>query len=178
MAQESITKKISRVRPPRVHITYDVETGGAIEKRELPFVVGILADLSGAPDKALPPVSERKFVDIDRDNFNDVMKSIEPRIVFEAKNTLEENGEPLGVELRFKHMNDFRPAQVASQIPALRKLLDERKALANIQSSLMTNKTLDAMLQQTLNNTDTLNRISAEEGLRTQKNTENTPGGE
>jgi len=155
-----------------------VETGGAIEKRELPFVVGVLADLSGQPDKALPPVSERKFVDIDRDNFNEVMKSIEPRIVFEAKNTLVEGGEPLGVELRFKHMNDFRPAQVATQVPALRKMLDARKALANLQSSLMTNKTLDALLQQTLKNTETLNRIRAEEGLRTQGTTDSTPGGE
>src|SRR5882762_4956347 len=102
MPKESIQKKISRVRPPRVHITYDVETGGAIEKRELPFVVGVFADLSGQPDKPLPRYKDRKFIDIDRDNVDQVMAKQEPRLAFKVKNTLKNDDSSLGVELRFK----------------------------------------------------------------------------
>src|SRR5882724_12356136 len=123
MAKESLQKKVGRVRPPRVHITYDVQIGDAIAKRELPFVVGVLAVLSGMPEKALPPVAKRKFVSIDRDNVNDVMKKIGPRLAFKVPNRLTEDDVKLNVELRFESMDDFQPAKVAEQITPLRKLL-------------------------------------------------------
>src|SRR5437764_9628400 len=109
MPKESLQKKVGRVRPPRVHITYDVEVGDAIEKREIPFVVGVLADLSGMPEKALPPISKRKFVEIDRDNINDVMKKISPRLAFKVENRLSEDDTKLNVELRFESMDDLLP---------------------------------------------------------------------
>src|SRR5258708_31379752 len=104
MGKDSLQKKLSRVRPPRVHITYDVETGGAIEKREIPFVVGVMADLSGQPDQPLPALKDRKFVEIDKDNFDRVLGSMSPRLVFKMDNRLSEDDTRLGVELRFKSM--------------------------------------------------------------------------
>lgn len=166
MAKESTQKKLGRVRPPRVHITYDVETGGAIEKRELPFVVGVLADLSGNPDKPLPAIKDRKFVDIDRDNVDQVMAKIEPRLTFKVENRLSEDDTMIPVELRFKKMDDFAPAAVAEQITPLRKLMERRRSLANLRSSLMGNEKLDSMLQDVLTNTDKLRQIGSEEVVR------------
>src|ERR1700753_4514445 len=137
MPKESLQKKVARVRPPRVQITYDVEIGDAIEKGELPFVVGVMADLSGLPDKPLPPVAKRKFVQIDRDNVNDVMKKIAPRLAFKVPNRLSEDDTKLNVELRFESMDDFAPANIAQQVSHLRKLLELRKSLANLRSSLI-----------------------------------------
>lgn len=164
MAKESTQKKLSRVRPPRVHITYDVETGDAIEKREIPFVVGVLADLAGQPDKELPPLKDRKFVEIDRDNFNQVMKKVEPRLAFKVDNKLNSDDTKLGVELRFAGIDDFEPAAVAKQIPALRKLLEARAALNNLRSSLIGNDKLESLLQEVINSTEALQRIGAESG--------------
>jgi len=168
MPQESLQKKLSRVRPPRVHITYDVETGGAIEKRELPFVVGVLADLSGQPEKPPLPMQDpkRKFVDIDRDNFDQVMAKIEPRLAFKVDNRLSDDDTKLGVELKFRSMDDFAPAKVAEQVPALRRLLEARKALANLRSSLIGNDKLESLLSAVLADTEKLQRISSEEGIR------------
>lgn len=167
MAQESQQKKLSRVRPPRVHITYDVETGGAIEKRDLPFAVGVLADLSGQPEKPPLPMQDpkRKFIDIDRDNFDQVMGKIEPRLAFKVDNRLSGDDTKLGVELKFHGIDDFAPARVAEQIPALRRLLEARRALANLRSSLIGNDKLESLLAEVLNDTEKLQRISAEEGL-------------
>jgi type VI secretion system protein ImpB len=167
MAKESLQKKISRVRPPRVHITYDVETGGAIEKREIPFVCGVLADLSGQPEQALPPLKDRKFVEIDKDNFDNVLRQINPRLAFKVDNTLSEDDTRLGVELRFKSMADFEPAAVAKQVPALRRVLELRNALHNLRSSLIGNDKLEVELQQALNNRELLQRIAAESGSQT-----------
>jgi len=147
MPKESLQKKVGRVRPPRVQITYDVQVGEAIEKRDLPFVVGVLADLSGMPEKPLPPIAKRKFVSIDRDNVNDVMKKIEPRLAFKVPNRLNEDDTKLNVELRFESMDDFQPAKVAQQITPLRKLLELRNSLANLRSSLIGNEKLDNPLQ-------------------------------
>src|ERR1700734_1551395 len=116
MPRESIQKKIARVRPPRVHITYDVETGGAIEKKEIPFVVGVLADLAGQPDKPLPPIKERKFIEIDRDNFDGVMARMSPRVAFKVDNRLTNDDTQLGVDLRFSSMADFEPQNIAQQV--------------------------------------------------------------
>jgi type VI secretion system protein ImpB len=164
MPRESLQQKLSRVRPPRVHITYDVETGGAIEKREIPFVVGVLADLSGMPEKPLPPLKERKFVEIDRDNFDQVMAKCTPRVAFKVENTLSNDDTLLGVDLRFKAMEDFSPAAVANQVPALRKLMELRNALHNLRSSMIGNNKLEAILQEVVANTSAMQRISAESG--------------
>jgi type VI secretion system protein ImpB len=166
MAKESQQKKLGRVRPPRVHITYDVQVGDAIEKRDIPFVVGVLADLSGVPDKPLPPIAKRKFVNIDRDNVNDVMKKIGPRLAFKVPNRLNEDDTKLNVELRFESMDDFQPARVAQQVTPLRKLLELRNSLANLRSSLIGNEKLENLLQEVVQNQDMLRQAGSEAGIR------------
>src|ERR1700722_11281167 len=116
MPKESLQKKEGRVRPPREHITYDGQVGDAIEKRDIPFVVGVLADLSGNPDKSLPRIARGKLVAIDRDNVNDVMKKIGPRLAFKVANRLSEDDTKLNCELRFESMEDFEPANNAQQV--------------------------------------------------------------
>jgi type VI secretion system protein ImpB len=165
MPRESIQKKIGRVRPPRVHITYDVETGGAIEKKAIPFVVGVMADLSGQPEKELQPLKDRKFVEIDRDNFDQVLAKMAPRVAFRVDNKLSDDDTKIPVELRFKSMEDFEPLNVAKQVEPLRKLLEMRNQLSNIVSSLQGNDKLDRLLQEVLHNTEALNRLRTEMGL-------------
>jgi len=158
---ESIQKKLGRVRPPRVQITYDVETLGAIEMKELPFVVGILADLSGKPEEALPLLKERKFVEIDRDNFNDIMNSIEPRLAIRVPNTIAGDDSQLNVELKFHQMDDFEPVEVVKQVPALRKLFEARQKLTDLLTKLDGNDALDKLLGEVVENTDGLNEMKA-----------------
>jgi type VI secretion system protein ImpB len=165
MPKESLQKKIGRVRPPRVQITYDVETGGAIEKKELPFVVGVLADLSGQPDKPLLTMKDRKFVEIDRDNFDKVLTKMEPRLAFKVDNKLSNDDTKIGVELRFSNMEDFEPQNVAEQVEPLRKLMELRRKLSNLRSSLYGNDKLDKMLQEILNDDQELNKLRTEVGL-------------
>ncbi len=167
MARESQQKKVGRVRPPRVQITYDVQVGEATEKRELPFVVGVLADLSGTPDKPLPPIPKRKFIGIDRDNINGVMDKVGPRLAFKVPNRLSEDDTNLGVELRFTSMDDFQPARVAQQVAPLRKLLELRNSLANLRSSLIGNEKLDHLLQEMIQNQEQLQQAGAEAGIHT-----------
>jgi type VI secretion system protein ImpB len=162
--KDSLQKKLSRVRPPRVHITYDVETNGAIEKRDIPFVVGVMADLSGQPEQPLPSIGDRNFVQIDKDSFDTVLGTVNPRLAFKVDSKLSEDDNRLGVELRFKSMADFEPAAVAKQIPALRKLLEARSALHNLRSSLIGNDRLESLLQEVLTNHESLQRIGAETG--------------
>lgn len=145
---ESIQHVLTRVRPPRVKITYDVEIGNAIEKKELPYLIGVLADLSGQPEAALPPLKERKFVEIDRDNFNDVLASIEPRLAYRVPNRLAGEGEMTSVELRFHHIDDFEPVEVVRQVPALSRLLDARQRLRDLLAKLDGNDSLDALLRE------------------------------
>jgi type VI secretion system protein ImpB len=173
MPKESLQKKVGRVRPPRVHITYDVQVGDAIEKRDLPFVAGVLADLSGMPEKALPPIAKRKFVDIDRDNFNDVMKKIGPRLAFKVQNRLSEDDTKLNVELRFESMDDFEPANIARQVTPLRKLLELRSSLSNLRSSLIGNEKLDNLLQEMVQSEELLRQAGAESGVRADAEKEN-----
>jgi type VI secretion system protein ImpB len=165
MPKESLQKKIGRVRPPRVQITYDVQVGDAIEKRDLPFVVGVLADLSGMPNKALPPIEKRKFVAIDRDNVNDVMKKIGPRLAFKVPNRLNEDDTKINVELNFESMDDFQPARIAQQVTPLRKLLELRTSLANLRASLIGNEKLDSLLQEVIQNQELLRQAGAEAGV-------------
>jgi type VI secretion system protein ImpB len=165
MPKESLQKKIGRVRPPRVQITYDVETGGAIEKKELPFVVGVFADLSGEPDKPLPAVKDRNFVEIDRDNFDKVLAKMTPRLTFKVDNKLSDDDTKIGVELRFSSMEDFEPQNVVEQVEPLRKLVELRRKLSNLRSSLYGNDKLEKMLQQILNDDQELNKLRTEVGL-------------
>jgi type VI secretion system protein ImpB len=165
MPKESLQKNVGRVRPPRVQITYDVQVGDAIEKRDLPFVAGVLADLSGMPAKPLQPILKRKFVEIDRDNINDVMKKIGPRLAFKVPNRLNEDDTKLNVELNFESMNDFQPARIAQQITPLRKLLELRNSLANLRSSLIGNEKLDNLLQEVVQNQELLLQAGAEAGI-------------
>ncbi|WP_051330245.1 type VI secretion system contractile sheath small subunit [Niveispirillum irakense] len=152
---DSTQQKLGRVRPPRVQITYDVETGGAIEKKELPFIVGIMADLSGKPAEALAPVKDRKFVEIDRDNFNDVLASAAPRLALRVPNRLvKDSDEQLGIELNFTHMDDFSPVEVMEQVPALKALMDARKRLRDLLTKLDGNDELDSLLSQVVRNTE------------------------
>jgi type VI secretion system protein ImpB len=163
---ESIQKKLQRVRPPRVQLSYDVEIGDAVEQKELPFVVGVLGDFSGNPEAPLPRLRDRKFVSIDGDNFDDVMKGMAPRTVFRAPNTLSETGGELGIELKFESMEDFRPESVVQQIDPLKKLLEARNKLADLRGKLAGNEKLDDILQQVLTSTEQLASIRQETGAK------------
>ncbi len=156
---ESTQHKLSRIRPPRVQITYDVETGGAIQTKELPFVAGIFADLSGKPLEALPKLKDRKFIEIDRDNFNDVLASSTPRLTLRVDNKLQNDGSKVNVELIFNHMDDFEPLAIVKQVEPMRKLLEARQRLTDLMQKLDGNDKLDIMLQEVLANTDTLNSL-------------------
>ena len=162
---ESIQHKLDRVRAPRVHITYDVEIGDAIEMKEIPFVVGVLADLSGKPKDPLPKIKDRKFVEIDRDNFNSVLAGMKPRLAYRVDNKLTDEDTQIPVELQFKSMDDFHPEQVASQIPALKKLIDTRQRLSDLLSKLDGNERLDELLQEVVDSTETLEKLSQEAGI-------------
>jgi len=166
MPKESLQKKVGRVRPPRVQITYDVQVGDAIEKRDIPFVVGVMADLSGMPEQPLPPIAKRKFTAIDRDNINDVMKKIGPRLAFKVPNRLSEDDTKLNVELRFENMDDFQPAKIAQQITPLRKLLELRNSLSNLRASLIGNEKLENLLQEVIQNQELLRQAGSEAGIQ------------
>lgn len=169
MARESTQHKLDRVRPPRVHITYDVEIGDAIELKELPFVVGVLADLSGKPDEALPRLRDRKFVDIDRDNFNDVLKGMKPRLAYKVENKLTNDESKMGVELRFNNLDDFEPERVVNQVEPLRKLLEVRKQLSDLLAKTDGNDKLNDRLQEIISNTELLQKIGQETGAADSK---------
>jgi type VI secretion system protein ImpB len=152
---ESTQHKLSRVRPPRVQITYDVEIGNAIEKKELPFIVGIMADLSGKPAEPLPLLKDRKFVEVDRDNYQDVLAAISPRVAFRVPDKLKKDStDALNVELRFRHLDDFGPVEVLKQIPQLRRLYEARCRLRDLLTKLDGNDDLDQLLSQVIKSTD------------------------
>jgi type VI secretion system protein ImpB len=163
MAREGTQKKLERVRPPRVNISYDVETGGAIEKKELPFVMGVLADLSGQPAEALPKLKERKFVEVTPDNFDAVLKSMKPRVQFAVENKLAPDANTkLAVDLTFESLDDFSPEAVARRVGPLKELLELRTKLADLRGSLQGNEKLDEILQQTLNDTEAMRKLESE----------------
>jgi type VI secretion system protein ImpB len=164
MASESTQHKLDRVRSPRVQITYDVEKDGAIEKKELPFVLGVLADLSGQPAEPLAPLKQRKFVNIDRDNFDSVLAGTKPRLVYRVDNKLANDGTQLGVELNLKSMADFEPEQVVNQIEPLRKLLEARNKLADLRNKMAGNEKLEEALQEILQSTEKLQALGKEIG--------------
>ena len=164
MPRESVQQKLSRVRKPRVHITYDVEVGNAIEKKELPFVVGVLADLSGQPKDPLARVKDRKFTEIDRDNFNQVLAGIKPRLAYKARNAISNDGSSIGVELEFKHMDDFGPEAVAQQVDPIRKLVEARQRLHELAVKVNSSDKLEELLQDVVKNTDSLKELSSASG--------------
>lgn len=162
--KDSVHKKLEKVRPPRVQLTYDVEVGDAIEQKEIPFVVGVLGDFTGQRDesKPLPRLKDRKFVNVDMDNFDDVMKGMAPKASFRVKNRLSENGGEFAVNLQFDRMDDFRPESVVDQVAPLRKLLEARTKLSDLRNKLAGNEKLEDILSEVLTSTEQLARISAE----------------
>jgi type VI secretion system protein ImpB len=162
---DSVHQKLARVRKPRVHITYDVETEGAVLQRELPFVVGVLGDYSGDPTTPLPPLRERKFVQIDRDNFNEVMGRMAPGLKFRVENKLAEDGTEFPVELNFRSMEDFEPARVVQQVEPLRRLLETRNQLRDLLSKLDRSEQLEALLEEILQSSEKIESLSKELGL-------------
>jgi type VI secretion system protein ImpB len=165
VGSESIHDKLKRVRKPRVHITYEVETEGAMVEKELPFVVGVMADLSGNPTEPLKPLKDRKFIQIDRDNINDVMKRMTPGLSFRVENTLKGDGTEMPVTLKFDSMEDFEPANVARQVEPLRKLLETRDKLRDLMTKVDRSDDLESVLERVLQNTDELKRLSSELGI-------------
>ncbi len=164
MSNESTQHKLDRVRAPRVQITYDLELAGAKEKKELPYVIGVVGDFSGQPETELPRMKDRKFVAIDRDNFNDVLKAMTPRIQAKVDNTLKGDGSQMGVELKFNSLADFEPEQVVKQIEPLRKLLELRQKLADLRNKMAGNERLEEELQKILKSTELLQQIGKEAG--------------
>ena len=165
----SIHEKLSRVRKPRVHIKYEVETEGAKIERELPFVMGIMGEFSGDPTKPLPSLTERKFVQIDRDNFNDVMASMNPGLKLKVDNKLSEAGGQMGVDLKFNSLDDFEPARVAAQVPALRALMETRGKLRDLMSKVDRSEELEGLLEQVLKNENELKSLQDQLGLGKQE---------
>jgi len=155
---DSLQKWVGRNRPPRVQITYDVEIGNAFEKKELPLVVGLMADLSGQPENPLPKFKERRFIEIDRDNFNDVMTKIAPRLDISVPDTLKGEGN-LKVELHFNQIDQFEPESIVNQIPRLARLLEARQQLRDLLGKLDGNDELDALLVNILQNTEDLKQL-------------------
>nr|WP_288355237.1 type VI secretion system contractile sheath small subunit [uncultured Pseudomonas sp.] len=160
--KQSVQKRLQKVRPPRVQLTYDVELGEAIEKKELPFVVGVVADLAGQSEKELPKLKERTFVNVDRDNIDDVMKGLAPRAAFTVPNKLDETrGGSIAVDLSFNSMDDFSPESVVSQVEPLRKLLEARSKLADLRNKLAGNDKLEELLADVLKNTEVLQKLGS-----------------
>jgi type VI secretion system protein ImpB len=162
---ESTQQKLSRVRAPRVHITYDVEVGDAIELKELPFVVGVLGDFSGKPDEPLPRMKDRKLIEIDRDNFDKVLAGMKPRLAFSVENKLANDGSKTNVELRFNSMDDFEPDQVVQQVEPLRKLVVARQRLSDLVSKMDGNDKLGQLLEDVISNSGAQQQLSAALGI-------------
>ena len=163
--KESLQHKLDRVRPPRVQITYDVEVGGAIELKELPFVVGVLGDFVGKPEEPLPALKNRKFVEIDPDNFNQVLSGMKPRVSFSTENKLQDDGSKIGVDLRFNSIEDFEPDNIVQQVEPLRKLVEARQKLSDLRSKMDGNDKLEAMLNDVISNSDKQKELSDALGL-------------
>jgi type VI secretion system protein ImpB len=168
MARQSTQHKLDRVRPPRVQITYDVEVGGAIELKELPFVMGVMGDFTGQPVEPLARIKDRKFVEVTPDNFDTVLESMKPHLAYSVENKLSEdpNAAKLKVDLTFKSLDDFSPENVARQVGPLRELLDLRERLSDLRGSMQGNDKLEELLREAVSDKDKLARLRAEMGLK------------
>src|ERR1700721_545107 len=168
MARQSTQPKLDRVRPPRVQITYDVEIGGAIELKELPFVTGVLGDFTGQPEQPLPKLKDRKFVEVNPDNFDTVLEGMKPHLSFAVENKLSEDPDApqLKVDLKFRKFEDFEPGNVAKQVKPLKEMLALRSRLANLLSSPQVNNQLEELLLEAGGNTEKLERLKGEIGAK------------
>lgn len=163
--KESIQQKLKRVRPPRVQITYDVEIGGAIELKELPFVVGVLGDFSGQPEQPLPKMKDRKITEIDRDNFDQVLSGMAPRVAMAVENKMAGDGSKMGVDLKFNSLEDFEPDKVVQKVDPLRKLVEARQRLSDLLSKADGNEKLEKMLNDVLQNAGSQKQLANALGL-------------
>ena len=162
--KDSVQQKLSRVRPPRVHLTYDVEIGDAIEQKEIPFVVGVVGDFSGNPETPIAKIKDAKFVNVDGDNFDDVMKGMTPRAVYRVPNKMSADGGEFAVELKFNSIDDFRPEAVMQQVEPLKKLLEARTKLSDLRNKLAGNDKLEDILQDVLTSTEKMAVVTKESG--------------
>ncbi|MEO1498406.1 MAG: type VI secretion system contractile sheath small subunit [Planctomycetota bacterium] len=165
MPAESVHDKLKRVRKPRVHITYEVETEGAVVQKELPFVVGVMGDFSGDPTSPLKPLKDRKFIQIDRDNIDEVMQRMTPGLNFRVENTLKGDGSEMAVDLQFSSMEDFDPVNVAKQVEPLNNLLETRDKLRDLLTKVDRSDELESLLEQVLSDSDQLAKFKAELGV-------------
>lgn len=166
---ESIHDKLKRVRKPRVHISYDVEKNGAVEKKELPFVMGVMGDYSGDNTKDKKSLKDRKFSQIDRDNFNEVMGNISPQVNMKVENTLEGDGSEMSVDLKFKNMEDFEPQNIVQNVEPLKKLMDTRNKLRDLLTKADRSEDLENILEEVLSSTDALASLQGELGTDEEK---------
>ncbi|MEG0879702.1 MAG: type VI secretion system contractile sheath small subunit [Janthinobacterium sp.] len=164
--KESVQKRLQKVRPPRVQMTYDVEIGDAIENKELPFVMGVVGDFGGNSEVEQKRLKDRKFIGIDRDNFDEVLKGVEPRAAFGVSNELSDEGGQMRVDLRFKSLNDFRPEAVVEQVAPLRRLLEARTKLADLRNKLAGNDKLEDILNDVLNSTEKLAQLEQQSTVK------------
>ncbi|VAW89048.1 Uncharacterized protein ImpB [hydrothermal vent metagenome] len=162
---DSIHDKLKRVRKPRVHITYDVETNGAVTKKELPFVMGVMGDYSGDNAEAKKPLKDRKFSQVDRDNFNEIMAKTAPKLNMKVDNTLANDGSEMSVALDFKEMEDFEPHRLVEQVEPLKKLMETRNKLRDLLSKADRSDELESLLEEILSNADTMAALSGELGI-------------
>ena len=161
---DSIHDKLKRVRKPRVHITYDVETNGAVAEKEIPFVMGVMGDYSGDnADKK--PLKDRKFSNIDRDNFNEVLRNVAPKLQMKVENTLEGDGSEISVDMDFKSMEDFEPHKVVENVEPLKKLLETRNKLRDLLTKADRSKELENVLEEVLSNSEAMTALSGELGI-------------
>jgi type VI secretion system protein ImpB len=167
--KESLQHKIERIRPPRVNITYDVEVGNAIELKELPFVMGVMGDFVGKPEEPLAAFKQRKFVEIDPDNFNQVLAGMKPRLAFNVDNKLQNDGSKMGVEIKFNNIEDFDPDNIVQQVEPLRKLVEARQKLSDLLSKMDGNDKLESMLTDVIANADKQKELSDSLGLESKK---------
>lgn len=161
----SIHDKLKRVRKPRVHITYDVETNGAVAKKEIPFVMGVMGDYSGDNTENKKALKDRKFSQVDRDNFNDVMGKIAPKVGMKVKNTIEDDDSEISVDLDFQSMEDFEPHRIVEKVEPLKKLMETRNKLRDLLTKADRSDELEAILEDVLSNTKALNSLSEELGI-------------
>jgi len=162
---DSIHDKLRKVRKPRVHISYDVETEGAVEVKELPFVVGVLGDFSGDPTEELKPLKERKFVQIDRENFDQVMRRMSPGLKLRVQNTLKGDGSEMPVDLKFNSMEDFEPGRLVEQVEPLRLLMESRNKLRDLMTKADGSEKLENLLESILKDSEQMDGLRKELGL-------------
>lgn len=159
---DSIHDKLKRVRKPRVHITYDIETNGALQEKEIPFVMGVMGDYSGDNTENKKALKDRKFSQIDRDNFNEVMDNVSPQVSMKVENTLEGDGSEMAVNLDFKSMEDFEPQNIVDKVDPLKKLMDTRNKLRDLLTKADRSEDLESVLEEVLSNTDALAALQGE----------------